>query len=134
VSSVVRFSRTLNYGGHRDSRRNATESEALKRIFMPKFAMFAKVIAKPGQRDAILEILLAASRQPMSGCDMYIVSTAPSEPDSVYVYEAWRTQADHDSSLAIESVKALVEKAKPLIAGFEGVKLDVIGGKGLPHT
>lgn len=99
---------------------------------MPKFAMFAKVIAKPGQRDAVLKILLAASREPMPGCDMYVVNTAASDADAVYVYEAWQTQADHDASLAIESVKALVEKAKPLIAGFDGVKLDVIGGKGLP--
>lgn len=99
---------------------------------MPKFAMFAKVIAKPGQRDAVLEILLAASREHMTGCEMYIVNTAPSQPDEVYVYEAWETQADHDSSLTIDGVRVLVEKAKPLIAGFEGIKLDVIGGKGLP--
>jgi quinol monooxygenase YgiN len=50
----------------------------------------------------------------------------------VYVYEAWQTQAHHDASLSVASVRALVDKAKPLIAGFEGVKLDVIGGKGVP--
>jgi quinol monooxygenase YgiN len=99
---------------------------------MSKFAMFAKIAVKPGQRDTILEILLAASRERMPGCDMYIVNTAPSEPDCVYVYEAWQTQAHHDASLSVASVRALVDKAKPLIAGFEGVKLDVIGGKGVP--
>jgi quinol monooxygenase YgiN len=98
---------------------------------MPRFGMFAKVIAKAGQRDAVLELLLAASRQPMPGCDMYTVNVSPSEPDAVYVYEVWQSQADHDASLKMEGVKALIEKTKPLIAGFEAVRLDVLGGKGL---
>jgi quinol monooxygenase YgiN len=93
--------------------------------------MFAKVTAKPGQRDALLEALLAASRQPMPGCDMYIVNISPSELDAVYVYEAWQSQADHDASLKIESVKNLIEKTKPLVASFEAVRLDVLGGKGI---
>jgi quinol monooxygenase YgiN len=98
---------------------------------MNRFGMFAKVIAKPGQRNAVLEVLLAASRQPMPGCAIYIVNVSPSEPDAVYVYEVWQSQADHDASLKMEGVRALIEKTKPLVVGFEAVRLDVFGGKGI---
>lgn len=71
---------------------------------MPTFAMFAKVTAQPGQRDAVAENLLAASRETMPGCEMYIVHAATTEPDVVYVYEVWRSEADHDASLKLETV------------------------------
>jgi len=101
---------------------------------MTRFGMFAKVIAKAGQRDAVQELLLAASRQPMPGCDLYIVNVSPSESDAVYVYEVWQSQADHDASLKMEGVKALIEKTKPRVAGFEAVRLDVLGGKGIASS
>jgi quinol monooxygenase YgiN len=96
--------------------------------------MFAKVIAKPGQRDAVLQNLLAASREPMPGCKMYVVNVAASEPDAVFVYEVWDTQANHDASLAMDNVKAIVEKTKPLIAAFEGLRLEAVGGKGVANN
>ena len=56
------------------------------------FAMSGKVLAKPGRRDAMVEILL------------------PAEPDAM----------------------AQIAKARPLVAGFEGIRLLPVGGKGLP--
>ena len=98
---------------------------------MSRFAMFAKVTATAGRRDELLEILIQASRVPMPGCEMYVVNTAPQEPNVVCVYEVWQSHADHDTSLSIPSVKALVAKAKPLVANFEGTKLDPVAGLGL---
>ena len=98
---------------------------------MERFALFATVTAKPGQRDALSEILLEASRQPMPGCEIYIVNLAPANPNAVFVYEVWMSEADHDASLQVESVKALVLKARPLVQAFESVKLQPLGGKGL---
>jgi quinol monooxygenase YgiN len=96
--------------------------------------MFAKVIAKPGERERLLQLLLQASREPMPGCETYIVNVAPSEPNAVFVYEVWRNQADHDASLQIESVKALIGRARPLVESFEGVKMDALEGRGLAKS
>jgi quinol monooxygenase YgiN len=99
-----------------------------------RFGMYGKVLAKPGQRDAIVDLLLEASRllTPLPGCLMYIVNTEPAEPDAVWVTEIWRSEADHDASLKMESVLAVIGKSKPLVAGFEGIRLIPVGGKGLP--
>jgi|SRR5579875_2067179 len=104
---------------------------------MDGFAMFGKVTAKPGQRDALVEHLLEAARllAPLPGCEFYIINTVTSEPDVVAVFELWHTQADHDASLTLDSIKALITRAQPLIAGFEGTRLVPVGGKGLkPST
>ena len=98
---------------------------------MNRFALFATVTAKPGQRDALLQVLLEASRQPMSGCEMYVVNLSGTNPSAVFVYEVWRSEADHDASLHLESVKALVLRSRPLVENFESVKLQPIGGRGL---
>lgn len=101
---------------------------------MERFAMYGKVIAKPGQRDALVQALLEAARllAPLPGCELYIVNTVPSEPDTVWVTELWKSQADHDASVALDSVKALIARTRPLIAGFDSIRLVPVGGKGLP--
>lgn len=98
---------------------------------LSSFAIFAKVVVKPGQRDAVLQVLLQASRLPMPGCDLYIVNVSASESDAIYVYEAWHSEADHDASLKMESVKALVLQARPMVERFENTKLKPVGGRGL---
>ena len=104
---------------------------------MDRFGMYAKIVAKPGQRDALVEHLLEASRllTPLPGCELYIINVVPAEPDAVCVMEVWRSEADHDASLKMDSVKALIAKARPLIAGgSENVRLVPVGGKGIPPT
>ena len=102
---------------------------------MDRFGMFGKILAKEGQRDALVEILLEAARllSPLPGCEIYVINVSPSEPDAVWVMEAWRTEADHDASLKMESVRALIAKARPLFAGGgESTRFVPVGGKGLP--
>src|ERR1700742_2660457 len=102
-----------------------------------RFGMYGKMRAKPGQRDALVEILLEASRQVSSlpGCELYIVGIVPSEPDTISVMEIWRSEADHDASLKLESTRALIAKARPLMAGGgDSVRLIPVGGKGLPPS
>jgi len=57
---------------------------------MDRFGMYGKILAKSGQRDALVEVLIEASRllAPLPGCDVYIVSVSPSEPDAIWVFEA----------------------------------------------
>ena len=83
---------------------------------MERFGMYGKVVAKPGQRDALVEILLEASRlvAPLAGCQIYIVNVVPADPDAIWVTEIWRSEADHDASLKMDSVMAVIAKAKEL--------------------
>ena len=100
---------------------------------MHRFAMYAKVIAKPGQREAVVEHLWEAAHllTALPGCLLYVINVSPSEPDTVSVFEAWRSEGDHDASLELDSVKGLVARTKPLVASFEGMRLIPVGGKGL---
>jgi quinol monooxygenase YgiN len=99
---------------------------------MDRFAMFAKVVAKAGQREALAEQLLEASHllKSFAGCLLYVVNISPSELDTVWVYEAWRSEADHDASLKLDSIRGLIARTKPLVANFESQRLVPVGGKG----
>jgi quinol monooxygenase YgiN len=90
--------------------------------------------AQPGQREALLEILLEAADlvADLPGCEVWIVNTMPDDPDGIWVTEVWRSEADHAASLAGDDVKAVIARARPLIAGFgERFTLEPIAGKGL---
>lgn len=102
---------------------------------LDRFGMYGKIIAQPGQRDALVERLLEAARlmNALPGCDLYIVNIAPADPEDIWVDEVWRTEADHDASLKEENVRALIARARPLIAGgCDSTRFTVPGGKGLP--
>ena len=97
------------------------------------YGLQGKMLAKTGQRDALLAILLEASRgTPMPGCRLYIVSEIPAEPDAIAITEVWDDRAAHQASLQLESVRSLIAKARPLIATMEpAIELRPIGGQGL---
>ena len=99
-----------------------------------KYGMINKIVAKPGQRDAIVQILLAAARKQggMKGCDLYIVHTSPTEAEVIWVTEIWRSREDHEASLKSAEVRALIDKGRPLIASIEPMVTMPQGGKGLP--
>jgi quinol monooxygenase YgiN len=98
-----------------------------------RFGLHGKILAVAGERDALVQHLLEASRlvSPLPGCEIYIVSISPTEPDAIWVTEVWRSEADHDASLKLESTKALIARARPLIAGGGDRVRFVVGGKGL---
>ena len=102
---------------------------------MNRFGLHGKLTAQPGQRDALLAILLEAAALvgAAPGCEIYFVSTSQTEPDALWVTEVWRSEADHAASLSFPGVKELIVKAKPLIASMSDAARTVpIGGKGLP--
>ena len=87
---------------------------------MPRFGLHGSFVARPGQRDALLEHLREAARlmRDAPGCELYLVATAEEDDDAVWVTEVWRTEADHDASLALPGVSELIGRARPLIAGI----------------
>jgi quinol monooxygenase YgiN len=97
------------------------------------YGLQGKLIAKPGQRDALVALLVEASSPGrMPGCRLYVVSEVASEPDAIAVFEVWDDKAAHDASLQLESVRAMITKGRPLIAGMgESTELRPVGGQGL---
>ncbi len=101
---------------------------------MSAYGCYVKFTARPGQRDALVEHLLSAAAlvEKAAGCELYIINTSPTEPESVWVTEVWRSQQEHDASLTIESVQAKIKQVLPLLAGSpEKIDLLPVGGKGL---
>jgi len=99
-----------------------------------KFALYGKVMAQPGQRDPLVELLLEAAETlgDLPECELYIVNTAPDEPDAIWVTELWASEEAHARSLERDDVRALIQRGRPLIAGMgEQVRLTPVGGKGM---
>jgi quinol monooxygenase YgiN len=93
------------------------------------------LLAQPGQGDELEAILLEAARALESDdeCLLYVVSREPDAPDALWVTEAWRSREAHRASLEDEGVRALIQRAMPIIAELpeRTVELRPVGGKGL---
>ena len=85
------------------------------------FANVGTLGTKPGQRDAVVSILL----RPMSGlkeagCLLYAVGINNEAPDTVFVSELWKSPEAHRASLQLDSVRAAIAEAMPLLSGEMG--------------
>jgi quinol monooxygenase YgiN len=97
------------------------------------YGLIGKMVAAPGQRDAVIAILLEGIAA-MPGCLSYVVATDPGNADAVWITEVWDNEASHAASLKLPAVQAAIAKAKPLIAGFgERFVTAPVGGHGLPQ-
>jgi quinol monooxygenase YgiN len=98
-----------------------------------RFGMHAKIRSQVGQRDALVAVLLeaAATLQQVPGCQLYLVSVSASEPETIWVTEVWSSQEEHQASLTHEDVQPILARGRPLIAAFERIEIEPLGGKGL---
>ena len=95
------------------------------------YGLIGKMRANPGQRDALIAILLDGTAD-MPGCLSYIIAKDSSDPDALWITETWDSQARHKASLALPSVQVAIQQGRPLIAGFgERFETEPIGGHGL---
>lgn len=95
------------------------------------FGMLGKFRSIPGQRDALVALLLECTTD-MPGCLSYVVALDPADADAIWVTEAWTDEGSHAASLAIPAVKQAIAKAMPLIAGVDlHQKTIPVGGYGL---
>jgi len=96
------------------------------------YGLIGKMNVVPGQRDAMMQILLDGTGE-MPGCLSYIIAKDSVDPDALWVTEVWDNQASHKASLALPSVQQAIARARPLIAGFgERFETEPVGGYGLP--
>lgn len=98
------------------------------------YGLIGKMIAAPGQRDALLAILRENVGQ-MPGCFSYVIATDPADANAIWITEVWDSEASHKASLSLPAVKSAITRAKPLIANFgEHFVTAPVGGHGLPNA
>jgi quinol monooxygenase YgiN len=100
------------------------------------YGLIGKMTAAPGQRDALIAILLDdGGVDAMPGCLSYVVATDPADADALWITEVWDSKASHDASLTLPSVRQAISRARPMIAGFgESHVTTPVGGYGLSHA
>lgn len=102
---------------------------------MNKYGLHGKLRSVPGGSEKLAQILLDASKlvSTAKGCRLYLISKDKTDADSIWVTEVWDSKEDHDNSLNVESVRALISQAMPLIDGRpeKGQELEMLGGKGI---
>ena len=95
------------------------------------YGLIGKLRAKPGRRDELLAILLGSIGS-MPGCLSYIVARDPSDANALWITEVWDSQAGHKASLSLPAVREAINKAMPIIAGFDSsIATEPVGGVGL---
>ena len=95
------------------------------------YGLIGRMLAKPGQRDALLGILLDGTGA-MPGCRSYVIAKDPTNADAIWITEAWDGPESHKASLQLPAVRAAIAKARPLIASFgEQFETQPVGGIGL---
>ena len=95
------------------------------------YGLIGKMIATPGQRDALIAIILSGEAD-MPGCLSYIVAKDPDDADAIWITEVWEDQAHHIASLELPAVQQAIAQAKPLIADFgDSIVTMPVGGHGL---
>ena len=96
------------------------------------YGLIGQMLAQPGKRDELVAIL-GESTGEMPGCRSYVIALDDTNPDALWITEVWDSKESHQASLALPSVQATIQKARPLIAGFSNrVETVPIGGHGLP--
>jgi quinol monooxygenase YgiN len=99
------------------------------------YFLHGKLSAKAGRAGELANILLNASKlvATTKGCKLYVIGKDPNDTNSVYVTEIWDSKEDHDNSLKLEAVRALIMKAMPIIDGQpqKGQELEILGGTGI---
>lgn len=100
---------------------------------VPPVGRYVKLTAKPGQGDALAELLLAAARAlaDAAGCELYVINRAPGERDVVWVTEIWRSQQHLDASLETDGARAQIPLARELMAAPpELIEVEPVAGVG----
>ena len=93
------------------------------------FANVGILGTKPGQRDALVAILLRPKPgMKEAGCLLYEVGINDDVPDTVFVSELWESAEAHQASLQLDSTRAAIAEATPLLSGeMGGLRFTVLG-------
>lgn len=96
------------------------------------YGLIGRMIAADGQRDALLALLRAGSAD-MPGCLSYVIAFDGADANALWITEVWDSAESHAASLSLPQVRAAIDEARPLIAGFDSRAETVpmhLGGQG----
>jgi quinol monooxygenase YgiN len=93
------------------------------------FANVGTLGTTPGKRDEVVAILTRPnSGLADAGCLLYEVGVSDEQPDTVFVTELWQSAEAHQASLQLESTRAAIAEAMPLLTGeMSGFRFNVAG-------
>ncbi len=95
------------------------------------YGLIGKMTAMPGQRDALIAILLDGVSG-MPGCLSYVVAKDPVDADAIWITEVWDKEASHAASLELPTVQEAIARGRSVIAGMgPHVVTEPVGGYGL---
>jgi quinol monooxygenase YgiN len=95
------------------------------------YGLIGKFTAAPGQRDALVAVLLKGVAH-MPGCLSYVVAHDSEDADGLWITEVWVDEEAHRASLALPAVKEAIAAGRPLIAGMSNFTATrPVGGHGL---
>jgi quinol monooxygenase YgiN len=98
------------------------------------YGLIGRMTAQPGQRDALLAVLLERLSD-MPGCRSYVVALDEGDQDALWITEVWADQASHDASLTLPWVQQTITRARSLIADFGARTVTrPVAGLGLSST
>ncbi len=97
------------------------------------YGRHGSIKTRPGKRDDVIAILLESAKSLGNvGCRADVVSQDRTDTDLLWVYEVWDDEASHKASLQLDSTRAAIGAAMPLLTGeFTGVETTVVGGLGV---
>jgi quinol monooxygenase YgiN len=95
------------------------------------YGLIGKMIAAPGQRDALISVLLEGIAE-MPGCLNYVVARDPAEVNAIWITEVWDSEQSHRASLSLPAVQQAIARGKSLITNFDhAIVTEPVGGYGL---
>ena len=75
------------------------------------YGLIGKMRVAPGRRDLVVSALLDGVRS-LPGCLSYIVAHDPSDPDAIWITEAWDSKDSHRASLQLPAVQQAISLAR----------------------
>jgi quinol monooxygenase YgiN len=107
---------------------------------MTKIARYGRAQAKPGQGDALADLLLtvADALQATPGCELYMINQAIDDPDTIWITEQWSDEAAMKAALAAASASEEGPKPADALAlaepgQWQMTELKPLGGVGVPE-
>jgi quinol monooxygenase YgiN len=95
----------------------------------------AAIPAKPGQGEALVQLLLSAPSFESDDCVVFLVGRSASNPDLVFVTEGWVNEEAHGRFFNSDVAKAFTAKVQELVGGESTYADEVpVGGKAVLGT
>ena len=90
----------------------------------------AAIPAKPGQGEALVQLLLSAPSLATEDCVVFLVGRSASNPDLVFVTEGWVNAEAHGRFFSSDGARAFTASVQELVDGDSTYADEVpVGGK-----